>query len=364
MVGDGCVTRFNVGFHMNGFCRVLVLGLALSFAGQAFGQEKKRDVSFLTLDGMELKGTFYTSPRGGSPVVLFIHKIGSKRTDGEWDALATTLQDKGYAVLSFDLRGHGASTRIAKPELFWSVPFNQTHLSRFDQKKKTLALTDFRTSYLPYLVNDIVAARQFLDNENDSGAINTSNIVVIGAEDGAALGFFWIVSEFRRNPIYPPSRTNLFDLQIGPTGPETAGDDIAGAIWLSFRRQLGVRNTVSLPFQSWANSRLLDPVRDQVQMWFAAGAKDKQGIEDANYMYDSILRADKKKDRLPLTSKIPIEGTSLRGIALTGQKGLPTGERIEQFLAKAFEMRRERVSKRRDANNPAVFVNPVQYGIR
>lgn len=344
--------------------RVFWAGLFLCAGSCLSAQEKKRDVSFLTLDGMELKGTFYPSPRGGSPVVLFIHKIGSKRTDGEWDALATTLQDKGYAVLSFDLRGHGSSTRIAKPEVFWSAPFNKVHLSRFDPKKKTLALTDFRTSYLPYLVNDIAAARQFLDNENDNGAINTSNIVVIGAEDGAALGFFWIVSEFRRNPLYLPPRANIFDLQVGPTGAETAGDDIAGAIWLSYRRQLGSRSTVSVPYQSWVNSRLIDPVRDQVQMWFASGAKDKQALEDAEYMYDTILRADKKKDRLPLTSKIPIEGTSLRGIALTGQKGLPTVERIEQFLSKAFEMRRERVSKRRDANNPAVFINPVQYGFR
>ncbi|MCX7701861.1 MAG: alpha/beta hydrolase [Gemmataceae bacterium] len=349
---------------MNGFFRVMVSGLLLVAVGSLSAQEKKRDVSFLTLDGMELKGTFYPSPRGGSPVVLFIHKIGGKRTDGEWDALATTLQDKGYAVLSFDLRGHGSSTRIAKPELFWSARFNQVHLARYDPKKKTLGLTDFRTSYLPYLVNDIVAARQFLDNENDSGAINTSNIVVIGAEDGAALGFFWIVSEFRRGPLYLPSRGNLFDLQILPSGPETAGDDIAGAIWLSYKRHLGSRSTISVPYQTWISNKLLDPVRDQVQMWFAAGAKDAQGIEDANYMYDTVLRADKKKDRLPLTSKIPIEGTSLRGIALTGQKGLPTVERIEQFLSKAFEMRRERVSKRRDAANPPLFVDPTRYFFR
>ncbi len=349
---------------MNVFFRVIpVVALLVTVDGLS-AQEKKRDVSFLTLDGMELKGTFYPSPRGGSPVVMFVHKIGSKRTDGEWDALATTLQDKGYAILSFDLRGHGASTRIAKPEMFWTARFNQIHLSRYDPKKKTLSLTDFRTSYLPYLVNDIVAARQFLDNENDGGLINTSNIVVIGSEDGAALAFFWIVSEFRRGPQYLPARANLFDLQVLPTGPETAGDDIAGAIWLSYRRQLGARGTISVPYQTWISSKLMDPVRDQVQMWFAAGAKDAQGIDDAHYMYDTVLRADRKKDRLPLTSKIPIEGTSLRGIALTGQKGLPTVERIVQFIDKAFEMRRERVSKRRDAANPPLFVDPTKYGFR
>src|SRR5947209_4416428 len=79
-------------------------GLLAAFAGFAHAQDdKKVDVSFKTFDGVLIKGTFYPSTKGSNAqVVMFLHKLGSDRTKGDWAALADSLQKAGYAILSFD----------------------------------------------------------------------------------------------------------------------------------------------------------------------------------------------------------------------------------------------------------------------
>ena len=57
----------------------------------------------VTLDGWYLVG------RGGSPVVILVHGIGSTRTGGGMTELACMMNERGYGVLMFDLRGHGMS---------------------------------------------------------------------------------------------------------------------------------------------------------------------------------------------------------------------------------------------------------------
>ena len=57
----------------------------------------------VTLDGWYLVG------RVGMPVVIFVHGISSTRATGGMTELACMLNVRGYGVLMFDLRGHGAS---------------------------------------------------------------------------------------------------------------------------------------------------------------------------------------------------------------------------------------------------------------
>src|SRR5262249_50838040 len=202
---------------------------------------------------------------------------------------------------------------------------------------------------------------------NDNGQCNSSNIVVIGAESGATLGFAWIVAEYYRPQIY--KQGNLFQFGGPPVNQDPAGDDIAGAVWLSYRRSAGfgpTGATITFPYDHWLQTGGLTPVRDNVQMWFAHGSKDdKKGPTDAAYMYKNILDAEKKKDKLPLTSKLPLDGTALRGVALLGKKELPTEDRIEQFIEKAVKMRPNQAQKKRNASEfKPVFIDPVQLGFR
>ena len=85
--------------------------------GQA---NKPQKILLETFDKVQLQGSWYTGGDGPkSPVVIFLHKIGGNRQQDGWDALAQALQDKGFAVLSFDFRGHGDSKTV-KPE-FWTL---------------------------------------------------------------------------------------------------------------------------------------------------------------------------------------------------------------------------------------------------
>jgi pimeloyl-ACP methyl ester carboxylesterase len=339
-----------------------LLAVAIGAPGLAQNPKNvnKEEVAFKTIDGVMLKGTFYPSSKGSnSPVVMFLHKLNGNRTQGDWETLATALQAKGFAVLTFDFRGHGGSTTV-DPKSFWSFPHNQQHVAGFNPNatnpKKKIEFKDFKTAYAPYLANDIAAARHDLDNRNDNGQCNSSNLFIIGAEEGAALGFFWIITEYYRPAIYK---------NFGFGGPsavndDPAAEDIGGAIWLSMRRNPGFASGSVVP--SYLQLVQPTPLRDKIQMWFAAGSKDQRAVDDANFMYDKVLNADKKKDKLPLTSKKTIEGTNLRGISLVG-KDLATESLIIQFLDQALKMRPNQAQKKRNASEFKPHpINPMSYG--
>ncbi len=359
---------------MNRAVAAVALGLIGLVSAPSQAQEKKvankEDISFKTFDGVLLKGTFYPSRKGGNaPVVMFLHKLGGNHTQEGWEGLAAKLQEKGYAVMAFDFRGHGASTEIVDPNVFWNKPHNQAFLQKVDFKKKSLSFTDFKVGYIPYLVNDIAAARHDLDNRNDTGQCNTSNIIVVGAEEGASLGFFWIVTEFYRSQIYKTN--NIFDSPTNTANTDVAGEDIAGTIWLTFKKEPGLKADSGgrlFPYQRWtqanaAGNSAISMMRDRVPMWFASGAQDAKGKSDAHYMYDSILHADKAKQKLELTSKKEVPGTNLRGVSLLGEKALNTDDLIEKFIDIAVKKRPNQAPLKRNASEfKPTWIDPTKYG--
>src|SRR5207247_7667436 len=126
---------------------------------------------------------------------------GSSHQDG-WDDLAKKLSAEGYSVLSFDFRGFGNSHSISPG--FWDPSKNPHNVKYVNGANKAAQPTsidhkDFDSNasrYYPYLVNDIVAAKSFLDRRTDQGQANTSNLVVIGAGEGATLGAMWMASQW------------------------------------------------------------------------------------------------------------------------------------------------------------------------
>src|SRR4051812_16610826 len=78
-------------------------------------QEMPKAVEFNTVDGVEIHGTFYPSGKPKARTVLMLHDFGEHSRKAEWVKLAKALQAKDYAVLTFDFRGHGESTKVAKP---------------------------------------------------------------------------------------------------------------------------------------------------------------------------------------------------------------------------------------------------------
>src|SRR5438552_10225942 len=174
-------------------CAVLA-GVAFICWPQATRAAEPERVKFDTFDQVEIHGTYYPGELGNkSPCALVLHAPGGSSREEGWDNLAKELQKKHFAVLLFDFRGHGESTVIAPN--FWVLDRNNQSLKSYrpGKLKDQISYKDFVTpqNWLS-LVNDIEAAKRFLDRKNDSGDCNSSNLVVVGAESSAALGTLWL----------------------------------------------------------------------------------------------------------------------------------------------------------------------------
>lgn len=302
MYRSSCVHR-PIGLCLEMTLLLLWVSLPLARAG-----EKSTQVKFHTKDGVQLQGTFYPSPKGrDEPTVLLLHKIGGNSHQDGWDKLAETLQDKGYSVLSFDFRGHGKSTAIDNK--FWAYPWNK-NLKNYNplKPKDTISFKDFPPVYYPYLVNDVAAARMFLDDRNEAEECNSHALILIGAEDGATLGLLWMSSEWFRHPAtlieaavagYPPLVRSL--------DPDVEGKDQLCAIWLNLYPTLGGRRINP-------NGLKLVGREKKVPMAFLYGAKD-DNAERAAQTYLGVLKGPEKM-ALPCTTSQKVPETRLTGSAL------------------------------------------------
>jgi pimeloyl-ACP methyl ester carboxylesterase len=321
---------------------------------------KTQRVPIPTVDGVELDGTYYRGTRGrDTPCVLMIHRYATDRSKGEWGALAQALQAEGFAVLTFDLRGHGGSNTVS-PQ-FWNFPVNQKGIRTVGSKKPTtISYTDFKPSYFPWLVNDVLAARRFLEIKNDAGEVNANSMIVIGAQDGAALGLLFTAEEFNRTYTvgFVPLQSN------GTT--HVAGDDIAAGIWLSLplRPSLPGGPAPNFDINAWVRSH--PQLRDRVPMAFIFGDQDQRAKNDAETAF-RVLSAPSggRLERNKLDATFPIKGTNLAGQALLGQPGLGVNRVIIDYVKKVMTDRRAVPWTKVDPEiNKLTLVNLAPFGFR
>jgi pimeloyl-ACP methyl ester carboxylesterase len=308
----------------------LCIGLTLTGLPAAHGadvkekaaDDKSEKVKFESVDHVELHGVWYGASGNGkkAPAVLLLHNIVKSDSSKEgWDKLARDLQDAGYAVLSFDFRGHGDSTSVAtefwkditSPGLVALTTYNREQVRGFNpsKPKETISIKDFNTSYYPALVNDIEAARAYLDTRNDNGECNSSNLILIGAEEGAALGALWMASEMSLYRV-----TSFYPLNPGvPQKWETTpvGKDIAAAVWLSVNPRIG---SYSAPVSSWLQMGVKEK---KVPMAFVYGEKD---TEASNYSKRCLAAVKPKDSKAKLTGDYAVKDTKLSGNALLDDK--------------------------------------------
>ena len=255
-------------------------------------------VTFPTADGVQLVGTWY--PGGGgaeSPCILLLHQPGGQANRESWQRLARLLQKMGCAVLAFDFRGHGDSTRVEPA--FWKSMANRALLIQDlfgTETPNRIRYKSFTPTYYPMLVNDIVAARTFLDQKNDRQECNTSKLIVIGAEEGAALGAMWLYAEWHRFQVTSPDPLLLSQV------PE--GSQVAGALWLSIRPQIGGRFCRAGEWLKMVGSDR------RVPMGFLYGAEDDASSQFARQCLREIKPARVYQH---LTADKVIRGTSASG---------------------------------------------------
>jgi pimeloyl-ACP methyl ester carboxylesterase len=284
-------------------------------------QEKENfdGVNFLTPDGVKLRGQFYPADKKCLATVIMLHPVGEGKSmkAPEWKNLALALQKAGYSVLMFDFRGHGDSTEIVAPKDFWNMKANGLNVKT--KNKDEIDVKDYikqGSAYLPVLVNDIAAARAYLDRRNDNSKdCNTSSIIVIGAETGATLGAIWMNAEgfrYKYTPASPP-------LTKAEWAKNPEGNDIVAAVFLSISPTLEKRS-VSV------SAILKTACKDRGTAAFFLSGKD-----DAKF-----AKALESKLKLPKSNKHQYIGaaelkTDLSGVKLL-TKSLNTDDAILKYL--------------------------------
>jgi hypothetical protein len=301
---------------------VLTLGFAWLSAGPASAQNdpKFQKVKFLTGDGVELRGSWYAGQRN-APVILVLTELGEDSSKIEYRALADTLHKKGFSVLLFDFRGTGGSTQVGNGGLFLAQPINK--LANVDNTG-ALDFTKFPEAYHPVLVNDIAAAKAFVDLKNDASDCNSSSLVLIGAQRGATLGALWLKSEFYRFKLIP--RNVQLGIQGGPDINNPQGRNVMACIFLSISYKLGkVQNAQPI-------GRLVESTGKKwlVPMVFVHNSNDENDTKFTEFCAKKAkVDGDKRYDA---TGAVGIKGAAgLQGADLL-KKSLTTQSEIVKYL--------------------------------
>jgi len=152
-------------------------------------------VSLDAKDGALIACSWYPSPKSedeGKTVVpvIVLHGWGGTRT--QYDALATSLQARGHAVVVPDLRGHGSSTIIKRP----ARPEDSE--LKIDNGKAKL---DGRTIPSKFVIDamwryDVEAVKKFLMQKNNVGEVNIELLAVVGVEEGALVAINWVALDW------------------------------------------------------------------------------------------------------------------------------------------------------------------------
>lgn len=242
---------------------------------------KDRLVGVGSSDGLSLNGYWFQGvaiEKQRPDAVIMIPAPGSKINDA-WISLATDLSKKNFSVLLMDWRGCGlngpdgvgAGARIIEDNAkFWNDAYNGGLLLRsFKTQIETKGLdyqklknvSDARRRYSDFmLMNDLLAARFFLDKQNDSGKCNTNRTWIISEKDGAHVALAFIAAEFQRNTKYDP-KINIFDTQVQF---KSAGKDYAGIVALSYNGAAGTpaTSTASLVYKNAMGATVNQYVKD------------------------------------------------------------------------------------------------------
>jgi alpha-beta hydrolase superfamily lysophospholipase len=339
------------------FLACLAVGSEHLFAAGEDAKPEGKRVNFKSYDEVELTGTFYrAAPAAGNrdkdTVVMLLHdfnhlKGGGSHQDG-WNHLAGELQKAGYNVFSFDFRGFGESKSVG--EKFWTFASNRgAGRGRTVKPPSSIDQKEFSQSYYLNLVNDIAAARSYLNVLNDAGDVNSSNIVVIGAGQGATLGALWMASECRRQ------RDNQSDRLLPGMNPffrtldDPEGNDLAAAVWLTISPELERRLLGTA-----VKSAMVDTAKNaRIPTYFLYGKNDDKAATLATNYLNAINNDTGKTSKTE--SKTESKGVKAKGVpgsgTLAGSMLLSprqkTSKEIVDFLNRVVEDRGTRVRKDR-----------------
>jgi hypothetical protein len=312
-------------------------------------EEKKARFETVTDDGVKLIGDFYRSPKGkNAPVILLLHPIGPGKaatSRKDWDKFPELLQSKGFAVVTFDFRGHGESKEIREPRRYWQLPaagLVGPHVPKRNfppnRPPTTIDMRDYATpTELAQFGNDLIAIKKWLHLKNNAEELNSSSICIVAAEQAASLAVLWIYNE-----CVVPNRMR------GPGKYE--GDDISCVVWLSMPPDLA-RLKIETSLEN-----CLREMKDKFPTLAIYGEMDAY---KKNFWTKALnwIKPKDQADRLKGTGIIPIKGTNLAGTKLLGNEAFGTEEEIIKYISKYEKLKSDNVWRNQKVNElPTLFV--------
>lgn len=192
-------------------CFVALAMLPTAIHAQAKDDEKKgppppEDITLESKDRVVLKATYWEPEEPGKSTVpvIMLHGWAGKRQ--EYDVLAGNLQKAGLAVVSLDLRGHGGSTTLRRPD--------KDADDVIDPEK--LIKPDFIN-----MVYDVWEAKKFLMEKHKEEKCNIELLCVVGADMGALVAinfaaYDWLRPKLPRRRNSPGQDTNALVLLSPP----------------------------------------------------------------------------------------------------------------------------------------------------
>jgi dienelactone hydrolase len=219
-------------------------------------KENYQDVALQTEDGVQLSGYYFPSKGGkNSPAVILLHGYGESQK--VYYDLAFDLQDRGYAALTFDFRGHGRSKQ-------WAPGFQ----AKAGPNVPKLDFHELRNpAQFAALLQDIEAAKRFLVRRNNAGELNVAKLAIVGSEMGASLGVLWAFRDWQ------------FVSTVGFTSKQ--GQDVLAVVLLSPQYN----------FKGVAIAEQLQFLQKVMPLQVVVGKKDTKAFNDADRIYKSASKA-------------------------------------------------------------------------
>jgi dienelactone hydrolase len=169
-----------------------------------------------TTDGVALAAWYYPVAEGERPggVVILVHDLdGSHKTV---EPLAKGLQQLGYAVVAPDLRGHGASQKMAGLK----EPKADTKGLRKNDLLAIAAAEGGRVREQAALRGDLETVRRWIKRKSDAGELDINRLCVVGCGAGATLAALWTVTD----SLWLPTAT-------GPQGRQVRALALVSPAW-------------------------------------------------------------------------------------------------------------------------------------
>lgn len=301
-----------------------------------------------TLDGVYLNLRLWVPEKvqtpKETPIVVLMHMRG--RSQRDWFPFAKFLCDKGFAVCTFDFRGHGQS-RDVNPDVYMKVGDAMRHavarnaagidrpLVPRGEREIQLEIQELSGAGKPTtekidqseefrngkelafaLPNDLSAVKEYLLTKHNEGVLNIRRLGIVGAELGAAIAIEWMNRE-----EFPIGRHQGFEPLDG---------DVAAAVLIS-------------PSMSIAGYRLVADFNQQGQsipMMIISG-NDGKVADDAERMARKlrvpnrqlVKQEDDKKSNKPRSKDRQGSGFFKVESKLVGSELLrPPVEKLDQYI--------------------------------